>query len=133
RVSRTRCSPFSVASARFRIATRWGACKSAPIARAILAASRKLMSTAMQGWPQRHRISVEHFYRMADAGLFGADERVELVDGEVIDMPPMASPHATVVQQLTRLLCAALPMEVIVRPQLPVRLGEYSEPLPDIA
>jgi Uma2 family endonuclease len=87
----------------------------------------------MQGWPQRHRISVEHFYRMADAGLFGADERVELVDGEIIDMPPMGSPHATVVQQLTRLMWVALPVEIIVRPQLPVRLGEYSEPLPDIA
>jgi Uma2 family endonuclease len=87
----------------------------------------------MQGWPQRHRISVEHFYRMADAGLFDADERMELVDGEIIDVPPMGSRHATVVQQLTRLLGATLPMEVIVRPQLPLRLGEYSEPLPDIA
>jgi Uma2 family endonuclease len=86
----------------------------------------------MQGWPQRHRISVEHFYRMADAGLFGADERVELVDGEIIDVPPMGARHATVVQQLTRLLCAALPIEIVVRPQLPLRLGAYSEPLPDI-
>lgn len=87
----------------------------------------------MQGWPRRHRISVEHFYRMADAGLFDGDERVELIDGEIIDMPPMGSPHAAVVQQLTRLLCAALPMEIILRPQLPLRLGEFSEPLPDIA
>jgi Uma2 family endonuclease len=87
----------------------------------------------MQGWPQRHRISVEHFYRMADAGLFDADERVELVDGEIIDVPPMGSRHATVVQQLSRLLWAALPTEVIIRPQLPLRLGDYSEPVPDIA
>jgi Uma2 family endonuclease len=87
----------------------------------------------MQGWPQRHRISVEHFYRMADAGLFDADERVELVDGEIIDVPPMGSRHATVAEQLTRLLGAALPMEIIVRSQLPVSLGEYSELLPDIA
>ena len=87
----------------------------------------------MQGWPQRHRISVEHFYRMADAGLFDADERVELVDGEIIDMPPMGSRHATIVEQLTRLLCTALPAQIIVRSQLPLLLGEYSEPLPDVA
>jgi Uma2 family endonuclease len=76
---------------------------------------------------------VEHFYRMADAGLFDADERVELVDGEIIDVPPMGARHASVVQQLTRLLSVALPVEVIVRPQPPLRLGEYSELLPDLA
>jgi Uma2 family endonuclease len=70
---------------------------------------------------------------MADAGLFDADERVELVDGEIIDVPPMGSRHATVAEQITRLLGTALPMEVIVRSQLPVRLGDYSELLPDIA
>jgi Uma2 family endonuclease len=50
------------------------------------------MSIAMQEWPQRHRITVEHFYRMGEAGLFAPDERVELVNGEIIDMPPMGMP-----------------------------------------
>lgn len=87
----------------------------------------------MQGWPQRHRISVGHFYRMADAGLFDADERVELVDGEIIDMPPHGSRHASAIEQLTRMLMEAFGTRAIVRPQLPLRLGEYSEPQPDIA
>ena len=38
-----------------------------------------VMSTAMHEWPRRHRITVDHFYRMGEAGLFDADERVELV------------------------------------------------------
>jgi Uma2 family endonuclease len=86
----------------------------------------------MQGWPQRHRISVEHFYRMADAGLFDADGRVELVDGEIIDMPPTGPLHAAVVEQVTRALSAELPADIVVRAQSPVRLAEYSEPLPDV-
>ena len=48
-----------------------------------------LMSTLMHELPRRHRITVEHFYRMAEAGLFAEDERVELIDGEIIDVPPM--------------------------------------------
>jgi Uma2 family endonuclease len=91
------------------------------------------MSTAMHEWPQRHRISVEHFYRMAEAGLFEADERVELVDGEIIDMPPHASRHAGTIDQLARLLTSSLDARAIVRQQLPLTLGEYSEPVPDIA
>jgi hypothetical protein len=38
----------------------------------------------MHELPRRHRITVEHFYRMAEAGLFAEDERVELIDGEII-------------------------------------------------
>lgn len=91
------------------------------------------MSTAMQEWPRRHRITVEHFYRMADAGLFDADERVELVNGEIIDMPPMGSRHASALEQLTTALVIAAGARAIVRAQLPLRLGDDSEPQPDIA
>lgn len=87
----------------------------------------------MQELPRRHRITVEHFYRMGEAGLFAEDERVELINGEVIDVPPMGFRHAGVLDYLARLLTAAVGTRAIVRQQLPVRLGEYSEPLPDIS
>lgn len=90
------------------------------------------MSSAMHEWPQRHRITVEHFYRMGDAGLFAEDERVELVDGEIIDMPPIGSRHASVLEELVSSLGASLGSRALVRPQLPLRIGKYSEPLPDI-
>lgn len=91
------------------------------------------MSSLMHELPRRHRITVEHFYRMAEAGLFAEDERVELVDGEIIDVPPMGHRHAGVVQFLAKLLVDCLADRALVRPQLPVRLGDDSEPLPDIA
>lgn len=87
----------------------------------------------MHELPRRHRITVEHFYRMGEAGLFAEDERVELINGEIIDVPPMGFRHAGVLDYLARLLTAAIGTRAIVRQQLPVRLGEYSEPIPDIS
>ena len=91
------------------------------------------MSIAMHEWPRRHRISVEHYYRMAEAGLFGPDERVELIDGEIVDMPPMGTRHAAKLSRLVEILSAAVGDRAIVRVQLPLRLGEASEPQPDVA
>lgn len=91
------------------------------------------MSTAMSEWPRRHRITVDHYYRMAEAGLFGPNERVELINGEIIDMPPMGSRHAAVLEQLGTSLTTAVGERAIVRQQLPVRLTDDSEPEPDIA
>lgn len=91
------------------------------------------MSIVMQEWPQRHRITVEHYYRMAEAGLFAEDARVELIDGEIIDMPPMGSRHAGRSSRLADLLSAAVAGRALVRHDKPIRLGSHSEPQPDIA
>ena len=88
------------------------------------------MSIAMQEWPRRHRITVEHYYRMAEAGLFAEDARVELIDGEIIDMPPMGSRHAGRLERFGALLSAAVAGRALVRQQLPIRLSNDSEPQP---
>ena len=90
------------------------------------------MSIAMQEWPRRHRISVAHYYRMAEAGLFEPDERVELIDGEIVDMPPMGARHAGKLSRLVDMVSKAVGARGIVRCQLPLRLGDLSEPQPDI-
>jgi Uma2 family endonuclease len=91
------------------------------------------MSTAMHEWPRRHRITVDHFYRMGEAGLFDDNSRVELVNGEIIDVPPMGSRHAGTVHRVAAALSTALGARAMVRQQLPLRLTPDSEPLPDIA
>jgi len=70
---------------------------------------------------------------MAAAGLFAAEPRVELIDGEIIDMPPIGSRHAAALTRLARILAAATEQHTALRQQLPIRLGEHSEPQPDIA
>ncbi|HEU4627878.1 MAG TPA: Uma2 family endonuclease [Steroidobacteraceae bacterium] len=91
------------------------------------------MSVAMEEWPRRHRITVEEYYRMAEVGLLAPDARVELIEGEIIDMPPIGSRHASAVSRLHYLLVRAAGDRAVVRGQSPVRLDAYSEPQPDLA
>jgi Uma2 family endonuclease len=81
----------------------------------------------------RHRITVDEYYRMSEDGLLAPDVRTELIDGEVIEMPRMGSPHAGTVGKLQYILFPVVSPQAHLRVQLPVRLGEYSEPLPDLA
>ena len=70
---------------------------------------------------------------MGEAGIFAAGDRVELIDGEVIDMSPIGALHAAIVARLTAFLCRSVGSGVIVWCQNPIRLDEASEPEPDIA
>ena len=70
---------------------------------------------------------------MIEAGILVEDERVQLVDGVLVAMTPQGAPHALVIQRLTNLLARALGEEFAVRPQLPLTLGDESEPEPDLA
>jgi Uma2 family endonuclease len=91
------------------------------------------MSVAMEDWPRRHRITVDEYHRMAESGSFAPDARVELIDGSVIDMPPIGSPHAAIGSRLEALLGQAVGGRAIVRCQWPLQLSETSEPQPDLA
>jgi len=82
---------------------------------------------------QRHPFTVREYYRMAEVGILMPGERVELIEGEIIDMPPIGSRHAGTVNHLSYLLRDAAADSAIVQVQNPVRLSEYTEPEPDIA
>lgn len=81
----------------------------------------------------RHRLRVEDFHRVAEAGVFHEDERVELIEGDIIDMAPIGSAHAGAVKRLGNLIKLAVGPTAIVSVQDPVVLGSYSEPRPDVA
>lgn len=70
---------------------------------------------------------------MAQAGILHEDDRVELLDGEVVEMAPIGSRHAGVVLWLSTWFSAALAGRALVNVQSPVRLSLHSEPEPDIA
>jgi Uma2 family endonuclease len=81
----------------------------------------------------RRRFSVDEYNKMAEAGIFGADERVELLDGDLILAPSQGSPHFSVVARLTKLLTRRFGERALVTAQLPVVVSDNSEPEPDIA
>ena len=80
-----------------------------------------------------HYLTVEEFHKMGEVGILHQDDRVELIDGVVIDMAPIGSPHASQVNKLNNRLAPAVAGRAIVAPQNPVRLDASSEPQPDIA
>ena len=82
---------------------------------------------------RRHRLSVDDFHRLAESGVLGEDDRVELIGGELIDMTPIGSRHAATVRNLINQLAGQLGNEHWVDAQNLVRLGEDSEPQPDVA
>lgn len=80
----------------------------------------------------RRRFTVEEFHRMAQAGILAEDDRVELLHGELVEMTPIGSRHAACVNRLNRLFSRQMGERVLVSVQNPIRLGELSEPQPDL-
>jgi Uma2 family endonuclease len=81
---------------------------------------------------ERRRFTVDDYYQMADAGIIGDQERVELIDGEVVIMSPIGRRHSACVSAATQALVLAGGTHVIVQPQGPVRLDRFNEPQPDL-
>ena len=75
---------------------------------------------------------VDEYYAMAEAGILTEDDRVELLDGEIVTMAPIGSLHASCVDMLTRILVTHVGERAVVRVQNPVRLDSRTEPQPDV-
>ncbi|MEG4805041.1 Uma2 family endonuclease [Microcoleus sp. ARI1-B5] len=81
---------------------------------------------------QRRLFTVQEYHLMADAGVFGEDDRVELIEGEIIVMAAIGTRHASCVKRLVRRL-SAIPEELaILGVQDPIQLTERTEPQPDV-
>jgi Uma2 family endonuclease len=80
----------------------------------------------------RHRVTVSDYYKMVTAGIFSEDDHVELINGEIVDMAPTGSRHASIVTQLNRILTLAAGTRAIVKVQDPLHLDPRSEPEPDL-
>src|SRR4029453_16331179 len=78
-------------------------------------------------------ISVAEYHRMIDAGILDEDERVELLEGVIATMSPQNDPHAFALEELNHLLVPQVEGRFRVRVQLPLTLGDRSEPEPDVA
>lgn len=80
----------------------------------------------------KHRFSVREYCRMAETGVLHPDARVELLNGEIIDMSPIGPFHGGVVGRLTRVFNKLSQGRWLVWPQNPLHLDDYSEPQPDV-
>ena len=78
----------------------------------------------------RRRFTRAEYYRMAEAGILGEDDRVELIEGEIIQMSPIGDRHVAFVINLTNLLAVRLAGHALVSAQNPVTLTDDTEPSP---
>jgi Uma2 family endonuclease len=79
-----------------------------------------------------HRFTVDDYHRMAEAGILTEDDRVELIEGRVVQMSPIGNPHQASVDRCCALLVPSLQGRAIVRIQGSVVLDDFSEPQPDV-
>ncbi len=101
--------------------------------RRILAAREtKAMDSAPDSWLPFHRFTVGEYYRMSEIGVLASDARVELIEGEVIDMTPIGSMHCGTVDWMTAVFHKTVSSRAVVRTQGVVALSGFSEPQPDI-
>jgi Uma2 family endonuclease len=78
------------------------------------------------------KFTVDEYYKMADIGILSEDDRVELIEGIIVEMPPTGSDHADVVDALQEALSEGIGRAGRIRIQNPLRLSDDSEPVPDI-
>ena len=86
----------------------------------------------MAGQLLRRRFTVSEYHRMGQAGILGEDDRLELLEGEIVEMAPIGSRHQAVVDRLTSLFFNRVGDAAVVRVQGSVRLEDDSEPQPDL-
>lgn len=82
--------------------------------------------------PARKLFTVAEYHQMIETGVLKEDDRVELLNGEIIEMFAIGPRHASRVDRLNELLTAKLRKVAIVRVQSPITLSDYSEPQPDL-
>ena len=91
------------------------------------------METQVEAQVTRRLFTADEFHKMAEAGILHEDDRIELIEGELIEMAAICSRHVTCIIELTRILVPLAGREARVSPQNPIRLSENLEPQPDLA
>lgn len=80
----------------------------------------------------KRRFTVSEYHQMAQAGILTEDDRVELLDGEIIKMAPISSRHTACVRRLEHIFGRRFRDTALISTQNPVHLSDYTEPQPDV-
>jgi Uma2 family endonuclease len=86
----------------------------------------------MQTDVARRLFTVDDYYRMAEAGIIGEDERVELIEGEIVRMSPIGDRHFQAVNRATMIFARGIGDRAVVSIQNPASMDRYNEPQPDV-
>ena len=80
----------------------------------------------------RRRFTVDDYYRMAETGILTPDDRVELVEGEIVEMSPIGDRHLEAVNRATMIFARGIGDRAVVSIQNAAHMDRYNEPQPDV-
>ena len=92
-----------------------------------------LAMSAILEFPKKHPISAEEYLRMGEGQVFAPEARLELIEGEIVEMAPIDPPHAGRVKKLNRLFAQRAGDQAVVSVQDPIVISDRSVPQPDLA
>jgi Uma2 family endonuclease len=96
------------------------------------AVTERQKTLATKRFPRRRIWTKKEYYKLIDIGFFNG-KSAELIEGEIIEMSPMKSPHAVTIRLVETVLAKVFGKNYDVRGQLPIDLGDINEPEPDVA
>ena len=89
------------------------------------------MSVSTDGFYKKHLTNLAEWKKLGEANIFPPESRLELINGEIIEMAPIGSHHASHLKRLNKLFSGLIQESVIIAVQDPLQLGDSSEPEPD--
>ncbi|MGH8547748.1 MAG: Uma2 family endonuclease [Methylococcales bacterium] len=81
---------------------------------------------------RKHLTDIAEWRKLGEASIFQSDSRLELIEGEIFEMPPIGPNHASHVKRLIQLFSGLVQNRAMISVQDPLQLGEFSEPQPDL-
>lgn len=81
--------------------------------------------------PNKHLTNLDEWRRLGEANIFPPNARIELIDGEILDMAPIGFNHSGHLNRINKVFARLIPDELITSIQNPLQLGDLSEPEPD--
>jgi Uma2 family endonuclease len=96
------------------------------------AVAEQQQKLTVKRFPRRRIWTKKEYYKLIDIGFFNG-KRAELIEGEIIEISPMKTPHAVTIRLVETILAKVFGENYDVRGQLPIDLGDINEPEPDVA
>lgn len=80
---------------------------------------------------RKHLTDIHEWRKLGEANIFPPDSRIELIEGEIFEMSPIGSNHASHLKRINKLFTRLIPENLFSSVQDPLQLGDLSEPEPD--
>ncbi len=91
-----------------------------------------LTKAEVNGFPKLYEMTVEKYHQLIEAGIFSKSDKVELIEGRVVEMSPKGTRHAAAMRRINKIFSKYFAEKAVICIQDPILLNDKSEPEPDL-